>query len=252
MFNNRIFNKIYKSFRQNLLPGNYLDTIREVVAVLIWMLSTYMFYIILKQAFPQLAELYSANLVIIVSSYFIVDGLIYSLLYRNLHLLGQQICNRQIDHIILFPTSFQSYTSFRNIQLSSLIQIPIAILLVTFLFKPSLFELFFWFISLVIGFFIAYFFWYFLNLIAFWLNVGDKTSLLFEELSIIGMFPLQPFLNLKTVWLFFPFLTLASFSAYGLISHQLLKPILQQLILLFILFFLCKTIEFYGIKKYRS
>lgn len=252
MFNNRLFQKIHKVFRQNLLKENYINTTREIFAVLIWMMSTYMFYLILKYTFPSLIDLFANNLVVVVSSYFIVDGLIYSLLYRNLHSLSQQISARKVDHIILLPTSFQNYTSFRNIQLSSFVQIPIALILVFVFYKPSVIESFFWFVSLIIGFVIAYFFWYLLSLIAFWLDVGEKSSLFFEELSIVGMFPLQPFLSLKVAWLFFPFLAIASFSSYGLINHQPFIPIIQQVCLLVVLFALCKTVEFHGIKKYRS
>lgn len=252
MSKNRLFAQVYKAFRQNLLPENYPDTIREIIAVLVWMLSTYAFYLVLKESFPRLSELFSSNLVVIVSSYFIVDGLIYSLLYRNLHQLSQQISDRQVDHIVLFPTSFQSYTSFRNVQLSSFIQVPIALVLVLIFYQPSLFEALFWFFSLIVGFVIAYFFWYLLSLIAFWLKVGDKTSLFFEELSTVGMFPLQPFLNLGVIWFFLPFLSLASFSAYGLINHSLFSSISIQMALVVVLFVLCRFVEAAGLKRYRE
>jgi len=252
MFKNRLTVQIIRAFRQNLLPENYPDTIREMVAVLVWMLSTYAFYLVLKESFPRLTELFSANLVVIVSSYFIVDGLIYSLLYRNLHELSQQISSAKIDYIILLPTNFQTYTSFRRIQMSSSIQLPIALILVFFLFKPTFFESILWLGSLILGFVIAYFFWYFLSLIAFWLKVDDKVSIFFEELSLVGLFPLQPFLSLNVIWFFFPFLSLASFSAYGLIYHSLYPAILIQLALIFVLYFLCRFVESSGLRHYRS
>lgn len=250
--NLEIIEKLKKLIRHNFLPENRLDTIKEIIAVLIWMVSTLMFYFIMRDIFPDMKFWKGQNLIAIVASFFVVDGLLYSFIYRNLFELTSQIENHKIDHMLLLPTNFQSYTSFRKLQFSSLIQVPTSIILLILFMDVSILEFILWFVSLVIGYWIAYHIWYTLSLLSFWLRIGEKATFVFEELGIVSMFPALPFIRSKLFVVFFPFLTFACYSAVGLLEGNWPRVYLLQISTLVIAVTLAQIIQYFGLQKYRS
>lgn len=244
--------RLKKLIRHNFLPENRLDSIKEIIACLIWMASTAMFYFIMQDIFPDMDFWKGQNLIAIVASFFVVDGLLYGFLYRSLFELTEQIENHKIDHILLFPIKFQNYASFRKPQFSSLIQIPTSIILLILFMDVSILEFLLWFTSLIIGYLIAYYVWYILTLLSFWLKIGEKATFVFEELGIVSMFPALPFISSKLFIVFFPFLTIACYSAVGLLDGNWTKVYLLQIPTLLIAVILAQIMQHFGLQKYRS
>ncbi|MDD3646875.1 MAG: ABC-2 family transporter protein [Candidatus Dojkabacteria bacterium] len=247
-----LLTRIKKLIRQNFLPENRVQTISEIIAVLVWMASTVIFYYVLQDIFPEQEFWKGANFASIIASFFIVDGLLFSFLFRNLFELSEQIESRKIDQRLLMPVGFKSYSGFRKMQFSSLIQIPVSIVLIILTIRSPIPGFLFWTGSLIIGYLIAYHLWYILSLLSFWIKIGEKSTFLFEEFSLISMFPAAPFIASKLYFFFFPFLTFASFSAKGLLEGGWERIYIMQSAVLLVFVFTAKILEYLGIKRYRA
>lgn len=248
-----IISAIKKTLRHNFLPENRFNTIIELVAVFVWMFSAFIYYRVISVLVPELGFLNLENTINIIATFFIADGLIYSLLFRNLHDLGVVIENKKFNQYLLLPTDTIKFISHRKIQFSSMIQIPFAILMLLFFGNiQNVGILIFWLFSLILGFLIAKNLWLLLSYVSFWVKVGTYTSTLFEELSAIGQFPLRFFVNSGYLGLFFPFLMISSGTSELLLVGLDLKIILWQLILLFSILISNKVIVNLGISHYRK
>jgi len=216
------------------------------------MVSTVMFYYVLQDIFPEQEFWRGANFASIIASFFIVDGLLFSFLFRNLFELSDQIESQGIDQRLLLPVGFRSYSSFRRMQFSSLIQIPVSIILVILILPISIPSFLLWTGSLIIGFLIAYHLWYIFSLLSFWIKIGEKSTFLFEEFSLICMFPAAPFIASELFVFFFPFLTFASFSARGLLEGGWGRVYMMQGATLIVFVIIAKILEYLGLRRYRQ
>lgn len=238
--------------KQNFLPDNRTETIIEVVAVLFWMSTSALFYLFLFWRLPEINPWNQTNILLLISSYFIVDGLTFGILYRNLSVFNSMVKNRSLENVLLMPVNFRRHVSFRLVQFASLIQIPVSLVLY-FFFRPQLdVIIFLWILSLTLGFFISYLLWFLVCLTSFWFDFTDRLSIISEELLGIGLFPVTIFIGTKIFPIAFIYLLTASYPAQGLLENQLPKIILWQLFFIFILNLLVSLVEKQGIKKYTS
>lgn len=246
------FSLIRKIVRHNFLPENRISTIVEIAAVIIWMVSVLLFYLCLFALFPQIGPWTRDNMVIIIASFFVTDGFTYGFLERNLHHLAQDIENRTLEPILLRPGSFRRFVSFRKSQFSSLIQIPIAVLMLLIFNRTWNWQFIPWFLSLVLGFLIIYLLWYCFDLLAFWFKIGLQVYPVLNELTSMGQFPYVAFLSSPLLALFFPFLAVAAFPAQGLVTQNIPMVLFIQSLLLAGLYCLSRTLEKRGLVWYRA
>lgn len=247
-----MFDKINKLIKHNFHPDNIGLTITELVAVLIWMISTLVFYVVLNQTFPDVELFQWNNSLILIASYFIVDGLTFGILYRNLESLAVDIEEKKIDNILLFPVNLKKFLSFRRFQFSSLIQIPISVIAFLFFGDYTLIGLFYWILTLILGFIISYQLWFFIILQSFWFKSENRLTNLFEEISAIGMFPANIYIFTKSFLFFYPFLLLSSLPTYDFVNNTSLNLMIIQFIVIVILIILNKVLLNLGGKVYRS
>lgn len=248
---NMIIEGLKKTIQHNLKKQNILNTLMEISAVIIWMVSTFVFYIVLGRLFPELDLLNNKFTVAIIGSYFISDGMMFSFLYRNIYNLHSEITEGKIENYLLLPTNTVKYISFRKIQFSSLIQVPIALLIVIIAGQYSVISLLVWLISLIIGFFMNYNFWFLANILSFWFKIGDKASIMYEEIIQMSMFPIYIFLGFK---LFFPLLPVAFVASGGapILMNNEYWIVWVQLIILLAISLLRVLLWNRGLKGIRS
>ncbi|KKT78137.1 MAG: hypothetical protein UW73_C0006G0019 [Microgenomates group bacterium GW2011_GWB1_44_8] len=242
---------IRKTVRHNFLPENRVNTVIEVAAVVVWMLSALLFYLGMFRLFPQIGPWNKGNMVLIIASFFITDGLTYSLLERNLHHLAEQIEDRNLDTTLLRPGSFRKYVGFRRTQFSSMVQIPIALLMLTFLYHDWSWQVLLWIVSLVFGFFIIYHLWYCFDLLTLWFKLGRQVYPVLNELTGMGQFPYITFMSSKLVLLFFPFLAVAALPAHGMVTQNMILVLFYQSVLLALLYVISVGLERRGLEWYR-
>lgn len=248
---NSLLQKIIKTFRHNFLPENRSTTVIELIAVLVWMGSTFVFYYVLGQVVPELDFLKDSGGLNIIASYFVVDGLIYSLLFRNLHDLGKSIEDGKFGEYLLIPTDTIQYVSFRNIQFSSMIQVPIAFEMLILFGEFHLLSFIFWIFSITLGFIIAYQVWLLMSYLSFWYKAGNFISIIYEELTIIGMFPLKIFLSSTSFLIFGPFLLIASGGGDVLNGNLGGMFVLVQLLIVSILYLVERIVFVVGVSYFR-
>jgi ABC-type uncharacterized transport system permease subunit len=244
--------KLKKLIKHNFHRDNIGLTITEIVAVLVWMASTLVFYLILHESFPNEPIFQWNNSIAVIASYFVVDGLTYGILYRNFQSLALQIEERNLDNFLLFPTNLKSFLSLRKFQFSSLIQVPIAILTYLIFGNYSIFGFILWLITLVLGFIISYQLWFLLITLSFWFKSDNRLTNLFEELSTIGMFPAQVYIITKSVLFFYPFLVLSSIPSQYFIENKSLYLVIIQLLIIVLLIISNNITLRLGVKTYRS
>jgi ABC-type uncharacterized transport system permease subunit len=247
-----MFEKLQKVIRHNFHPDNIAQTITELVAVIVWMVSTLVFYLVLSDSFPNEPIFQWNNSIAVIASYFVVDGLTYGILYRNFQSLAVNIEERLIDNFLLFPVDLKQFLTLRKLQFSSLIQVPIAIIAYLILGNFTLLEFALWIVTLVLGFFISYQLWFFLISLSFWFKSNNRLTNLFEEVSTIGMFPASVYLITKSIIFFYPFLLLSSLPAQAFITNQSLYMILTQSILILVLSLVNRLVLQLGVKTYRT
>lgn len=238
--------------KHNFMPDNRTETIIEVVAVLFWMSTSVLFYLFLFWRIPAIVPWDKTNILLLIASYFIVDGLTYGILYRNLSVLNNMVKNRSLENILLMPVKFRRHVSFRLVQFASLIQIPLSLGLY-FFFRPRLDIItVLWLASLVLGFFISYLLWYLVCLTAFWWNFTERLTVVSEELFSVGLFPVTIFLGTKLFPAAFIYLLTASYPAQALLENRLPQIIILQLFFIFLLNIVVNFFQKQGIKKYTS
>jgi len=245
-----IFIKIKKLIHHNFLPQNIGHTIIETTAVVVWMVSTIIFYVVIGTVFPELEILQLDNSISIIATYFVGDGLMYALLYRNLHELGPEIENGKIENYLLLPTNLMKYLGFRNIQFASLIQVPIAILILLFWGNFTIITLLLWFGSMLIGFYLTYNIWLIISAISFWFKSEGQASTMYEEVIQIGLFPLQIYLGFKLFWPFLPLAFVAS-GGFEVLNNGSLWIIGVQIGILVVAVLLRRLLWKMGLRKFR-
>lgn len=241
-----------KTTRHNFLPENWVNTIIEIAAVIVWMLSSLLFYLGMFTLFPQIGPWNKSNMVLIIASFFITDGLTYSLLERNLHHLAEQIEDRALEPTLLRPGSFRKYVGFRKTQFSSMIQIPVSLGMLIFLYRDWSWQVLPWMVSLILGFFIIYHLWYCFDLLTFWFKIGRQVYPVLNELSGMGQFPYITFVSSKLFLVFFPFLAVAALPAQGLVINNMTGVLISQLLLLVLFYSLSIMLERRGLAWYRQ
>jgi len=246
-----IFVKIQRLIRHNFLSQNIGHTIIETTAVVVWMGSTIVFYIIMGNIFPELEILQLDNAISIIATYFVGDGLMYAFLYRNLHDLGPEIEKGKIENYLLLPTNLMKYLGFRNIQFASMIQVPVAILILLIWGNFTLISFLLWFGSMLIGFYITYNIWLIISALSFWIKSEGQASTMYEEIVQIGLFPLQIYLGFKLFWPFLPIAFVAS-GGFEVLSNGSLWVIGVQIIILAVVMLLRSLLWNIGLKKFRK
>lgn len=246
-----VIEKLAKLVRQNLLPQNRAVTFLEITAVFIWMSSTAVFYLILNDVYEGVEIFAVRNVLLYVASYFVVDGLMFGLLFRNLSELAIKIEGRGIDGAILLPGNTINFLSFRSFQLSSLVQIPIALLIVFLFVKMPVVSFILWVVTLVLGFVLAYLLWIDAIFVSFWVKNENKLTMVVEELAQIGVFPMQVYLNSFVIFFFGPFLLISSASAYSVLMGNQGVIWVVQVCAIVVLFLLRQLLFNLGIKRYR-
>ena len=245
-----LFGKIQKTVRHNFLPQNVAHTLVESSAVFIWMGSTIVFYYVVGKIFPQLEFLQFENAIAIIATYFVGDGLMFGLLYRNLQKLGTEIEQGKVENFLLLPTNTMKYIGFRNIQFASLIQIPIALAMLLIWGEFTFLNLAFWMVSMVVGFYLAYNFWMIFSFISFWYKVGDQTTVMYEELVQMGLFPLKIYLAFKLFWPLLPIAFIAS-GGYEVLSEGTYWVIGVQAGILLLAVLLRNILWSLGLRRFR-
>jgi ABC-type uncharacterized transport system permease subunit len=245
-----LFTKVKKLIRHNFLPQNIGHTMVETTAVGVWMLSTMAFYVVIGTIFPDLEVLQLDNAISIIATYFVGDGLMYAFLYRNLHELGPEIEKGKIENYLLLPTNLMKYLGFRNIQFASMIQIPVAILMLLIWGNFTLLTLLLWFGSMLIGFYLTYNIWLIISAISFWFKSYGQASTMYEEVIQIGLFPLQIYLGFKLFWPFLPLAFVAS-GGFEVLINGSLWVIGVQIGILFIAVLLRMLLWNMGLRKFR-
>ena len=238
--------------KHNFQPDNRTETIIEIIAVLFWMSTSVLFYWFLFWRIPAIEPWNQTNILLLIASYFIVDGLTYGILYRNLSVFNAMVKNRSLENILLLPVNFRRHVSFRLVQFASLIQVPLSLILY-FIFRPSLdLTVLLWIMALVFGFIISYLLWFLICLTSFWLDITERLTIISEELFSVGLFPVTIFLGTKLFPVAFVYLLTASYPAQALLENRLPQIILLQLLFIFFLNLLVSFVQKQGIKKYTA
>jgi ABC-type uncharacterized transport system permease subunit len=249
---NSIAIKIQKLIKHNFHPDNIGLTITEISAVLVWMVSTLVFYVMLNQSFPAEPLFQWKNSITVICTYFVVDGLTFGILYRNFQSLALTIENKELDNFLLLPVNLKQYLSFRNMQFSSLIQVPVAIIAFLIFGNYTLITFILWVFTLILGFIISYELWFLFISISFWFKSDNRLTNLWEELSAIGMFPAQVYIVTKSILFFYPFLAFASLPAAYFINNQSLYFVGIQIVIIIVLSLLNRILLSLGVRTYRS
>jgi len=246
----KIVHALKTLIRQNFKKQNIGTTVIEVIAVIIWMGSTLIFYLVISDIFSDFHLFTKSYVITIVATYFVSDGLIFSLLYRNVGHLSNDIETRKLEHFLLLPTNMIKHISFRNIQFASMIQVPIALVMLFLWGNFSLTAFLMWTISIILGLYIAYNIWLIIIASSFWVKTNGHASIMYEELLQMGLFPLNIYLSFKLFWPLLPIALITSGGALVLSDNKYWILVVQG-ILLIIVILLRKFIWGLGVKRYR-
>lgn len=138
----------------------------------------------------------SAELLAVVGVYFIVGGLIGSLIQPSMQMLMEDIRQGTLDFAILKPVDTQLLISVRQIQLWRLMDVGIGIVLLVIGLAQAgtqitLLALLAFAVMLIAGGIIVYSFWLILATIAFWFIRIDNILEVFQSMYEAGRWPVR-------------------------------------------------------------
>ncbi|MCU0497768.1 MAG: ABC-2 family transporter protein [Anaerolineae bacterium] len=138
----------------------------------------------------------SAELLAVVGVYFIVGGLIGSLIQPSMQMLMEDIRQGTLDFAILKPVDTQLLVSVRQIQLWRLMDVGIGIVLLVIGLTQAgaeitVLELLAFVVMLIAGGIIVYSFWLILATIAFWFIRIDNILQVFQSMYEAGRWPVR-------------------------------------------------------------
>jgi len=253
---------LYKLFLKNSFIKEFSDPLNitvSIVAVCFWMLSTFLFYRVIYSRINEIAGWNWNEALILIATFFIVDGVLFTLFYWNFQKLKNNIESRELDFVLLKPVNQQFISSTQEIQASMYIQLILAIILIIIGangldLKIDIYSIFLYVIFIILATMISYFMWFSTICFAFFAKGIDNLLSFFEEIFNFAVYPSSIFSGAFKI--FFNYIIPIAFMVTVPSKVLTLSIDLSEFILIFvitiILFFLTQIIWRVGIKKYLS
>ncbi len=252
--------KLYKIFLKNSFIKEFSDIPNIVVshiAVIAWMLSTVIFYRVLLNHFEEIAGWNWAECLILIGSYFTIDGLIYTLFYWNMLKIKNFVNNRNLDLIIIKPIDSQFIMSTQEIQASMYIQFITTLVFIiigisNLSLSISITQIILYLIFMTCACFIAYSLWFILTCTIFWIPKIDNIIHFFEEIFSFAQYPSSIFSGILSIIIHFliPLAFMTSIPSQILTKKINNEMFFIALILTLIFVSSSKIIWKLGLKKY--
>ena len=201
----------------------------------------------------------SAQLVVLLGVYFLMSGVIGTLIQPNMQRLMEGVQSGTLDFILTKPGDSQLLISIGEIRVWRLIDIfQGSIILVIAIWhlggQASLWEVASFMLTLVAGIGIVYSFWFMLATLSFWLVRVENILVIFQSLYEAGRWPIGIYPRwLRSLLTFVvPIAFAITVPAQALIGTLSIEMLLGSVILSFLMLVCTRLFWQYGIRNYSG
>jgi len=254
--------KLYTIFLKNSFVKEFSDVLNITMshfAVIAWMLSVIIFYRVLFSHLGLIAGWNWAEILILIGTYFTIDGLIYTLFYWNMLKIKNFVENRNLDNVLTKPVSSQFVMSTQEIQASMYIQFVTTVIFIIIGvsklgFSISFVQVLLYIVLVVCAAILAYSLWFIFTCLIFWIPNIDNIIHFFEEIFSFAQYPANIFSGVLKILIHFviPLALMTTIPSQILTKKVETKYVILTFILTIVFFILTKIIWRLGIKKYTS
>lgn len=246
---------IKNSFKKEF--SDPLNITMSHIAVVVWMLSVIVFYRVLFSHINEIGGWSWAESLILIGTYFTIDGLIYTLFYWNVHKIKNYVKDKKLGTVLVKPISSQFLMSTQEIQASMYIQfittgVFIALGVSKLGFSISLLQIASYLLFILLGGLIAYSIWFIFTCAIFWIPNIDNIIHFFEEIFTFAQFPSGIFSGVFKIFakFFIPLILMTSIPSQILTGKVKLQDLLITIILTLVLLTTSQLVWKLGIRKY--
>jgi ABC-2 type transport system permease protein len=207
----------------------------------------------------QLGGWHADELLVLIGLYFLVGGLINSVVRPSMKLLMEQIWDGELDFTLTKPENLQFLISTRQVAIWQIVDtfvgvVVMAVGLIRLSARVELWQALGFVFVLISGVVILYNFWLILSTLAFWTVRLENIILIFQSMYDAGRWPV----GLYPQWLRFgmtfivPVAFAVTFPAEVLIGRLSPLVVLGTVVLAVVHFFIASWFWSYGVKHYTG
>jgi ABC-2 type transport system permease protein len=258
----RKYLKLYSIFLRNSFVKEFSDPLNLFIAhlaVIAWMLSIFIFYKVIFEHLNDIAGWSWPECLILIGTFFTIDGLIYTLFYWNFLKIKNFVKNNNLDIILVKPISSQFLMSTQEIQASMYIQFIITIIFIVLgvtnlEITLGLIDIATYIFFLICATLIAYSIWFISICTVFWIPSVENIIYFFEEIFNFAVYPSQIYSGvLKIIFsLIIPLSLMVTIPSQIITKEVNSKSLQIVLITTIILFLLSKSLWKIGLRKYTT
>ncbi|MCQ9212784.1 MULTISPECIES: ABC transporter permease [unclassified Streptococcus] len=200
-----------------------------------------------------------SQILFLVGSYTIVDGMMMGLLIRSMGMLESDILNGNLDHVLLKPFDTQLFYAFRSFNLVQFVNTFFGLAIVVISCESlnvqlNPLKLFLYILSLVCGCIIYYSIWFLITISSFWFPTKFSKVDVFLNYIGISKYPYTIFTGINRLFalLFIPSVLIANPALLIFLEKDSLSLFYYQLIFTVFLMVISCLIFKKGLKKYES
>lgn len=236
-----------------------LDFFFRIVMDIIFYLVQFIFFKVIYLHTPILGGWSENEIILFVAGYLFIDALNMTIFSNNCWAIPMYINRGDLDFYLTKPVSSLFFLSLRDFAANSFINLlfTIAIIIWAITSSPlelSSFNIFLYFVFLIIGTILYYIVHMFFILCVFWTGSGRGFGDLFYAFSHVVERPDRIYKGVlrKIFTTALPFAIMASFPTRILLGEDFINVIIHMLLVTFILFIIMVSVWKKGLKSYAS
>ena len=254
--------KLYKIFIKNSFIREFSDPLNIIIshiAVLLWMSSIVILYKVIFTHLDTIVGWTWSETLLLIGTFYIVDGIIFTLFYWNFLKLKEYIKKQKLDGILTKPVSSQFVMSTQEIQASMYIQFIVAIVVVILglsqtEIRVDLMHIGLYLFFLVCASIIAYTVWFLSMCSLFWIPSAENIIQFFEEIFNFAVYPSQIYSGVfKIIFTFIiPLALMVTIPSQILTQEVSHVTLIITFLITILLFILTKIAWHLGLRRYTN
>lgn len=238
-------------FRTNFLIRIFTDAV--------FLLIYFIFFSVLFTKVPEIAGWKNHEILLLIGTFHIINSFFLAIFYPNLAMVPEYIKSGTLDNFLLKPMETQFLISINTIDIGSLFNIFLGIILVTLStinlgISYNIGQVLGYVFSIIIGITILYNLFFIIILSSFWLQEASWCSSLYLTLNNYMDKPAEIYTGIigRILIYIFPLALVANIPASILLERNIENLIFIEILALTMLFLLSRLLWKSGISRYES